>query len=210
MAETPNERHALPYRTGRILFQALEEVLGCSRAEAVFAHLSPSSGMGPPSPEATQAAFPLEVVGAVQATLEQAYGLRGGQGLALRAGRASFKYGLRAFGAELGLFDLPFRLLPLMGKLQASAAALGEALATSTGSAARLEEHGDGFTWRLERCPACWQRHASEPSCHLLVGFLQEGLYWLSGGKSIQVAETTCLAAGDSACAFSFDLRPAE
>lgn len=210
MTEAKNGHGALPYRLGRVLFQALEEVMGCQEVDAVFAHLEPRRWMADPLHVAAQAPLPLAAASSLQAMLEQAYGLHGGQGLALRAGQVSFKYGLRAFGVELGLFEMPFRLLPLRGKLEASAATLGAALQRASGSAARLERQQEGYTWRLEDCPACRGRQAQAPDCHLVTGFLQEGLYWLSGGKSIPVVETACLAAGDPTCAFTFDLRPAE
>ena len=46
------------------------------------------------------------------------YGPRGGRGLALRAGRACFKYGLKEFGPVLGIADLTFRLLPFKYETQ--------------------------------------------------------------------------------------------
>jgi predicted hydrocarbon binding protein len=40
------------------------------------------------------------------------------------------------------------------------------------------------------------------------VGLLQEALYWVSGGKVFNVAEKTCVAAGDQACTIVVDESP--
>ena len=52
------------------------------------------------------------------------YGPRGGRGLALRAGRATFVEGLRNFGALAGAGDIVFKVLPLSTKLKIGLPAL--------------------------------------------------------------------------------------
>ena len=108
--------HLYPDRMGRIVLLAMEEILGRSGVNALLRSVSLAEYIDPPSEQ--DLAIPFEHIAALQAALESTYGTRAGRGLALRAGRACFKYGLREFGPELGVTSLAFRLLPLPAKLE--------------------------------------------------------------------------------------------
>jgi predicted hydrocarbon binding protein len=69
---------------------------------------------------------------------------------------------------------------------------------------------GEQLSWVVERCPLCWGRHASSADCHLMVGFLQEASYWISGGKNYRVEEVACQASGDPSCILVIDQVPIE
>ena len=141
-------------------------------------------------------------------SLEQVYGPRGGRGLALRSGRACFKYGIKEYGSMLGLTEMAFRLLPLPTKLRTGARSFADLFNKHTDQQVRVEETEAQILWHIERCPLCWERHAEEPVCHLAVGLLQEALYWLSGGKVFSVEETACHARGDEHCIITIQKAP--
>ena len=128
--------------------------------------------------------------------------------LSLRIGRACVQYGIREFGGALGLTTAAFRLLPLPGKLRAASKALADLFNNQTDQRVRVEEQPGMLFWHIERCPLCWERRTNEPACHLAVGLVQEGLYWLSGGKIFIVEETACVAQGDPACTLRVDESP--
>ncbi len=197
-----------PNRMGRIILEAMEEVVGRSGLNAVLNLAGLGHMIGnypPPDPEP---GFSFETISALQTNLERVYGPRGGSGLALRAGRACFKYGIRGFGAEMGLTDTAFRLLPMNVKLRAAGRSLADLFNEQTDQRVRIEEKDGKLLWVIERCPLCWGRHADSPACHLAVGLLQESLYWLSGGKIFDVEETLCAARGDPVCAIQIDPKP--
>jgi predicted hydrocarbon binding protein len=152
--------------------------------------------------------FPQIHISHLQAALESAYGPRAGRGLALRIGRACFKYGLREFGPELGLTDLAFRLLPLQPKLKTGTDAFAALFNTYTDQKVRLESDERYIYWLMERCPLCWERQAEGPCCHLAVGFLHEALFWASGGRHFDVEEKQCIAGVDGACTIQIDRIP--
>jgi hypothetical protein len=152
--------------------------------------------------------FPFAHMGALHASLEELYGPRGGRGLALRAGRACFKHGLREFGPTLGISDLTYRLLPLPMKLKVGGEAAARTLNRFSQQAIRLEEDSEGHVWIIERCGLCWGRQTEAPCCHLAVGILQESWFWVSGGKNYLVEETACIARGDPACILRIDRHP--
>ena len=128
--------------------------------------------------------------------------------MGIRAGRAALKYGLREFGAVLGIADLAFRLLPLGMKLKVGINTLAETFNKFTDQVVHLEEDEEYFIWVIERCPVCWGRTTDAPCCHAAVGILQEGAHWLSGGKSFRVEEVECIAAGAPACKILISKRP--
>ncbi len=196
-----------PDRMGRVILLAMEEILGRSEMEAILGLAGLPEYMHPVSPCDRGSQFPFEHVSSIQNALESAYGARSGRGLALRIGRVSFTYGMREFGAELGLTDLTFRLLPMPAKLKGGSEAFAGLFNRFTDQRVRLERTDDLIYWHIERCPLCWQRRTEAACCQLAVGLLQEAFYWVSGGKYFQIEETKCVALGDSACTIVIDLE---
>ncbi len=204
----PGQRYFYPNKMGRIVLLAMEEVMGRNGVNAVLnlAHLRQLISNYPPNNLDREFAF--EHVGGVQQALDDMYGPRGGRGLALRAGRASFKYGLKEFGADLGVADLAYRELPLDVKLRAGLSVFAEIFNKFSDQVVRLTEEPDRFWWVVERCPICWGRRSESPCCHLAVGVLQEAAYWVSRGQNFRVEELACVAGGHRSCTIVIDKRP--
>jgi predicted hydrocarbon binding protein len=197
-----------PNKMGRIILLAFEEVLGRNGVNAVLNVAGLHHLISGYPPNNFDREFPFSDLSAINQALEDMYGPRGGRGVALRAGRASHRYGLRDFGPIAKTTELSFRLLPLNMKLKVGTEVFAETFNEYTDQLIRLEMRPDAIFWHNERCPICWERTASEPCCHMTVGILQEMLYWLSGGKSFMVQETTCIAMGDPACTIRIDQQP--
>lgn len=203
-----NDSFFYPQKMGRVMLLGLEEVTGKSGLASILdlgglAHLKQN-----PPPATADKTFGFEAVSQIHQSLEQQFGPRGGRGLALRAGRACFKYGLKEYGSLMGITEMAFRLLPLQTKLRAGAKSFADLFNKHTDQKVRLEETDEKIFWRIERCPLCWGRTADEPICHLAVGLLQEALYWVSGGKVFNVEETACIAQGAAACTIEIDKTP--
>ena len=198
----------LPNKFGRLLLLAVEEILGRNAVMATLRMAGLPSLMGSYPPNNLDFGFPFRNTGAIHQALEELYGPRGGRGVALRAGRALFKHGLREFGSSLGVSDLSFRLLPLNMKLKAGAEGFLEIFKRYTHQVILYEEEPESFLWHVESCPLCWGRKTDSPCCHLGVGLVQESLYWLSGGKNFVVEELSCFARGDSRCTFAVARKP--
>ena len=197
-----------PLKMGKIILLGMQEVMGIAGVDALGG-LAPLESFIQNSPEVNPTqAFSFETMSLLQSTLEQAYGPRGGRGLALRVGRAAFKYGLKEYGSMLGLTEMAFRLLPLPTKLHTGAKAFADLFNKHTDQKVRIEEKDNKIFWHIDQCPLCWERKAEEPICHLAVGLLQESLYWVSGGKVFNVEETACIARGDEACTIVIDQTP--
>ena len=197
-----------PQKMGRVILLGMEEVMGANGVNGVL-RLNSLEGIAENYPAAdNDRTFSFETVSAIQTAFELAYGPRGGRGVALRVGRAAFKYGLKEYGSMLGLTEMAFRLLSLPTKLRVGTRTFAELFNKHTDQKVRIEEQGNKILWHIERCPLCWERKTDEPVCHLAVGLIQEALYWVSGGKVFNVEETNCIACGSDVCTIVIDKAP--
>lgn len=205
---SPGPEFYYPNKMTRIVLQAMEEVMGRNGVNAVLnlARLRHLVNNYPPNNFDRQVTF--VEIGALMRSLDDMYGPRGGRGLALRSGRAAFKYGIKEFGPVLGIADLAFRLLPLNMKLKVGADVFAETFNKFSDQVVKVADEEDRIVWQNVRCPMCWGRQTDSPCCHLAIGILQEALYWVSGGKHFDVTQTTCHACGDEVCTFVIDKKP--
>ena len=209
LPENPEGQHYFyPNRMGRVILLAMDEILGRNRLNAVL-HLAGLPGyINEYPPYNQEMRFPFEHISRLQIALETEFGPRAGRGLALRVGRACLKYGLREFGPELGLTGQAFRMLPLQAKLAAGSQAFAALFNTFTDQRVTLRKDEKAITWRIERCPVCWERQSETPCCQLAVGLLQEALFWVSAGRYFEAEEKTCVACGDDACTIVINRTP--
>ena len=186
-----------PNKFALIYLMAMEEIMGKNGLNAILhlAGLEQLKGNYPP--DNLEKEFDFANYTALQVALEEMYGPRGGRGLALRAGRASFAEGLKGFGALAGVGDLAFKVLPLPAKLKIGLPAMANILTQFSDQISNVHEEDDKFTYTLERCPMCWKRTADRPVCYAGQGLLQEGLRWVSGGHEFKVDMASCIAKGD-------------
>lgn len=202
------EVYYYPNKMGRMLLLALEDVMGRNGVNAVLNLAGLRHLVNHYPPNNLELGFSFDELSGIMQALEDMYGPRGGRSLAIRAGRAVFKYGLKDFGALLGIADLAFRLLPLGMKLKVGLHSMADTFNNFTDQRVRIEEEPDRFLYIIERCPVCWKRHSDKPCCHVATGLLQEGVFWVSGGKNFRIQEITCIATGDDTCTFAVEKRP--
>ncbi len=206
--EQSDPAYFYPNRMGRIIFLAMEEILGQGGTNAVL-NLANLSGFIQNYPaDNLERAFPFAVISRLQAAMETYYGKHGGQGVAMRIGRTCFQTSRRVYARQLSLGDLAFRLMPLQTRLQVGANRLAEIFNQQTDQQIHLEFKDEVILWKTKNCPLCWQRQTESPSCHLTVGFLQEALDWVSSGKYFSVNEISCMANGASACTIVINRNP--
>jgi predicted hydrocarbon binding protein len=71
-----------------------------------------------------------------------------------------------------------------------------------------IKEVGDKFVYSTAECPSCAGKQTDEPICYLWVGILEEGAFWVSGGKKFNVRQVAARSMGASACAWEIDTTP--
>jgi predicted hydrocarbon binding protein len=207
-AEKVEPDYYWPNKMGRMLLLALEDVMGRNGVNAVLNLAKLPDRVNNYPPNNLELGFSFHELSHIMQALEEMYGPRSGRSLAIRAGRAGFKYALKDFGSLLGLADLAFRLLPLGMKLKVGLNAMADTFNNFTDQRVHIREEADHFVYVIERCPVCWQRSSEAPCCHAATGLLQEMVSWISGGRTFGVRETTCVALGDDSCTFLIDKRP--
>ncbi len=193
---------------GKIMMEGAEEIIGHSGIQTVFSRAVESRVLRDQKPLPEKWGVTSAELSSIQTALEDLYGPRGGRGVSLRAGRASFKYILRAYGQALGLTELAFRLKPAPARLKSGLESLAGWFSDLSGGTVAVDTANGIWFWRAERCPFCWLRHSSEPVCAYNVGLLQEFMAWASGGKVYQVQEVECLATGGTACVVRIEGKP--
>lgn len=197
-----------PNKMVRILLLALEDVLGQNGLNAILnlARLPQYMDRYPPANFAGGVSF--AHISDLLAAVDEMYGPRGGHMLALRAGRACFKYGIRDFGGLVGLGDLVFRVLPLNLRARLALEVVVEIFNRYSDLEMHLSQNDAVYFLVTERCGVCWERRTTYPACALMEGLLQEGLYWISGGRLFEIEEVTCVAMGGPACTFRVGRMP--
>jgi hypothetical protein len=209
MESIPKSGFYYPNKFALITINALEDVMGKNGLNAIL-NLANLGNLIDNLPEDNlNKEFDFADFSAINQALEEMYGPRGGRGLALRAGRATFSDGLRSFGALAGAGDLAFKVLPLQAKLRIGAPAMAKIFSQMSDQISTVEEKENEFIYTIHRCPVCWGRHDEDkPVCFVAVGLLQEGLKWVSGGNEFRVNESKCIAMGDDVCEFVIQKNP--
>lgn len=208
---TPTQKSGLyyPNKFGFIIIKALEEVMGKNGLNAILNLGNMSHYIDNYPPDNLEKGFDFYELSAIGVALEEMYGPRGGRGLALRAGRATFSDALKNFGALAGVGDLAFKVLPLQAKLRIGLPAMAKIFSQVSDQESSVVEHENEFVYTIHKCPVCWGRTgADKPVCFIATGLLQEGLKWVSGGNEFRVNESKCVAVGDSVCEFIIQKEP--
>lgn len=211
MEPIPKSGFFYPNKFALIMIEALEDVMGKNGLNAILnlANLSELKDNYPP--DNLNKEFDFADVSAINLALEEMYGPRGGRGLALRVGRATFDDALKNFGALAGAGDLAFKVLPLEAKLRIGLPAVAKIFSQMSDQISSAEEMENEFIYTIHRCPVCWGRSGEDkPVCYIATGLLQACLVWVSGGKEFRVNESNCVAMGNDTCEFVIQKTPLE
>ena len=201
--------YSYPNIMGRCLLSSIEEIVGRKDYLAILNAASLPELIDAAPPKNLEKQFPFERINQIQTALEQQYGTQCGQGLSLRIGRAFFNLTLREFGPEVGLSNSAFRLLPLKKKVKAGLESLAEIFNHYSDQHVSVSENGNLY-WIVEQCPVCCGKRTPYKNCSLTIGFLQEAMYWITGGRQFHIEEQQCQGVGDPTCTFCIDEKPIE
>ncbi|MBZ0294935.1 MAG: 4-vinyl reductase [Anaerolineae bacterium] len=152
--------------------------------------------------------FDFAYLSAINLSLEEMYGTRGGHGMALRIGRTWFTDGLREFGLLAGLADANFQALPLEARAEFGLQALARVFNTYSDQHCAVNSDTDHFYFTVAQSPMTWGRQSERSVCHALVGALQGCLHYASDSHEYHVYEQTCRAVGGSQCVFAINRNP--
>jgi predicted hydrocarbon binding protein len=198
-----------PNKFGLITLKSLEDVMGKNGLNAILNLAGLNNYIENYPPDNLEKGFDFTELSAIGVALEEMYGPRGGRGLALRAGRATFADALKYFGALAGAGDLAFKVLPLQAKIRIGLPAMAKVFSQVSDQLSTVEEKDNEFIYTIHKCPCCWSRSGvDKPVCFIATGLLQESLKWVSGGNEFRVNESRCVAMGEPVCEFVVQKDP--
>ena len=209
MESIPKSGYYYPNKFALIMIEALEDVMGKNGLNAILNLANLGELIDNLPSDNLNKEFDFSDISATNLALEEMYGPRGGRGLALRAGRATFDDALKNFGALAGAGDLAFKVLPLEAKLHIGVPAMAKIFSQMSDQISTVESREHDFIYTIHRCPVCWGRSGEDkPVCFVAAGLLQAGLKWVSGGKEFRVNESKCVAMGHDVCEFVIQKKP--
>ena len=158
MEHIPPSGYYYANKFARIALEAYEEVMGKNGLNAMLNLAGLSRLIDNYPSDNLERGFDFSDFTAIHVALEEMYGPRGGRGLALRAGRATFNDALKNFGALAGVGDLAFKVLPLVAKMRIGLPASAKIFSQVTDQTSTVDETDKEFVWTIHRCPICWSR----------------------------------------------------
>jgi predicted hydrocarbon binding protein len=202
--------HPCSQQIGQIIYEGIEEIVGKTDSGLLFKLANISLPDTNHEAAVSNKRLAYRNLSTLLKVIEDTYGHKGGQGIALRAGRASFKKVIRMYGQQMGFSKLDYRLLPTPARLKTGLHALAKTVSDLCEEPIRVLEDQGAWYWEIEHSPWCWERHSEEVTCHFTVGLVQEYLSWASAGKFYNVVETMCAAAGQEYCAIQINKQAIE
>lgn len=177
----------------------LNSILSMADLEAYIDNLPPDNLEGQ---------FDFTYLASLSEALETMYGPRGGRGIALKIGRASFSRGMKKFGALAGMASPAFQALPLERRARIGLDALAAVYNKFSDQECHIEEDDNYYYFIVEASPFSWGRSAERPVCHALSGMIQESLRWATQGYLFHVMESECHASGSERDVFRVHKHP--
>jgi len=178
-----------------------QEVMGENGLNVVLRTSGLERFIGNFPPDALNPAIKTSDYARLNEAIEEFYG-RGGRGMLLRIGKASFQYAVREQATLLGLAGTALKLLPTKQRIKFILNAMVGALKKSNAQVeAWLEEVDDTFAYCDATCAICHDRKSTDAICHLYIGSIGEAVLWATG-QEFEIIETLCTAKGDPHCRF--------
>ncbi|HMZ06415.1 MAG TPA: 4-vinyl reductase [Anaerolineales bacterium] len=180
---------------------SMQEVMGDNGLNAVLKSCGLERFVGNFPPNDLNPSIKASQYAQLNQAIEDFYG-RGGKGMLLRVGRASFQYGVREQAALLGIAGVALKLLPEKQRIKFILNGMADALKKSNPQVkAWVDETDDKLAYVDATCGVCNSRHSDHSICYLYIGSVSEAVKWATG-KEYEVIETHCTAKGDEYCRF--------
>jgi len=178
-----------PNRFARVFMLAMADVMGRNGLHAILGMADVDFYIDQLPPDDLAKQFDFAYMAAISQALEDMYGPRGGRGIALKIGRATFSMGIKDFGVMAGMRDPAFRSLPLEQQIDMGIKALAAVFNRFTDQQSNVVDKGDHYLFEVEISPMAWGRSVDQPVSHALVGIIQEAIRYATHGFEFHVYE---------------------
>lgn len=215
--ETPDHRAAIPIANGymRAALQAVEDVAGRVALNVMlrFAGLENAIDNFPPDNLDFSAGYVFRDYSNLNHAMIQFYG-RAGKGHALRIGRISARWMIENHPL-FGFAGTVFKVIPTEQAMRMSLNNTADGFRklyhrVHFDIRINLHEEKEYFVWSSPDCPCCVGKKADTPICWIWEAGFIEGGSFVTGGKSVKVEQTTCIAMGHPECTWLIYKKPLE
>jgi predicted hydrocarbon binding protein len=183
---------------GRSILTAAEEILGAQGVNALLNLAQLPQYIRNYPPDNIKKEFPFEHVAAIQEALRDMYGTKGARVFATKGGEQTFNHSLEKYDKVQRAAQAAMAVGSMRTRLKAGLLFFAKFFNTVSDQQVRVEEDETHWKWIIERCPMCHGKTANEPVCHLAVGVLNAASNWATGGESLRIKATQCIAQGAS------------
>jgi bacteriochlorophyll 4-vinyl reductase len=198
----------LPNQWVAAFLLTLEDLLGKHGLDAALNLAGCKHWIGAYPPDNMEGDIPFSDFSRLNASLQEIYGGAGAGGMARRAGAAIYNRSLARNPKLIALQSQKPADQPLGEALHLGLETLAEVMNAQSAQGCSLVSDEAGLIFRIERCPACWDRSSSGPVCSAYSGLLRAACDSFVGEGTCTVSETSCRAAGSTACEFRINLSP--
>jgi predicted hydrocarbon binding protein len=199
-----------PLEMSQTFVDGLREIIGVRKTEEILAGLQMEYIFSPDLNAYLKKGITSHDLMHLHQVLYDIYGEKGGHGVMIRSGRASFKYLLRRYDTRTHMNSIEFRLLPTQNRISRGLEILSNLLAEEFHDQIWVEESDISWEMRIANSADIHSEAEEVVLCPYITGLLQEYLSWAGMGKFYLVEETECRGAGAQTCTFCINRQPIE
>jgi hypothetical protein len=189
------------------LLKSLEDVLGKNGVKAILNLSGQSSMINNYPPDNMNPEIDIARYSMIMGALDDMYGDRGAQALALKAGNMLFIETMQDKD-PLGVGTDEYKAKPIEEKIERGLIMI-KSFVTKT-AITSIPRTADGqFLYEVENCAVCYGRETKVPRCHLNVGLLQAVVRYSTNGLELPVTQIKAHSCGDPDCEYVIPIIPA-
>jgi hypothetical protein len=188
------------------LLKSLEDVLGKNGVKAILNMSGQSSMIDNYPPNDMNPEIDIARYSMIMAALEDMYGDRGAQALALKAGNMLFIETVQGRD-PLNINSDAYKTKTVEQKIEAGLIMI-QSFVTRT-AVPSIPRTADGqFLYIVDHCAVCYGRETKVPRCFLNVGLLQAVIRYSTGGLEFTVTQAKAHSCGDPTCDYIIPVIP--
>ena len=138
----------------------------------------------------------------INQSLEDLYGIKGGQSLSRQAGWTIFDHSLMTLPGMADAIEGAQADHSPEERLHLAIKTLSDVLNEISDITSTTEVTQNESLISITICPVCWERSVTSPTCSTLLGIIERNLVYFADGTDYAILEDECIAAGDSGCVF--------
>mgnify|MGYP001171030174 CR=1 FL=1 len=209
MKPIPDSGFLYPNLFVRIMLLSVEDVAGVNGVKAILNMAGQRDLIGNYPPMNMDKGIDIARYSMIMAAIDNLYGDKGGQILAMRAGNANFQVALKMMGEIPGFSAVNSEDRSIEERAEAGLCLVRTVITGEKATSIPRTEDGQ-FLYAVKNCPICLGRTTTTPRCYLTAGLLQGAMRWATGGLEFNVKHVRSHSCGNPTCDYIIPLTPME